>query len=65
MSPLGEGYFRLMLSIEGDVPDFSSFVTSFLQLQFVATDQGGDEVGRTDVFSDVTVEACGAAGISG
>lgn len=65
MSPLGDGYFRIMLSVEGDVPDFTRFPQAYLQLQFVATDQGGDEVGRTDVFSDVTVESCGAAGISG
>jgi hypothetical protein len=64
MSPLGEGYFHLMLSIEGDVPDFTSYAEAYLQLQFVATDLGGNEVGRTDVFSDVTVESC-AAGISG
>lgn len=65
MSPLGDGNFRFSLSVEGDIPGFASFLQSFLQVQFVATDQDGNEVGRTDVFSDVTVESCGAAGISG
>jgi hypothetical protein len=65
MSPLGDGYFRFMLSIEGDVPGFANFLKSFLQFQFVATDQGGNELGRTDVFSDVSVQSCGAPGISG
>jgi hypothetical protein len=64
MNPLGEGYFRFSLSIEGDVPEFTSFTEAVLQLQFVATDQGGNEVGRTDVFSDISVEAC-APGITG
>jgi hypothetical protein len=57
MSSLGDSYFRYVLSIES-MPDFASFVASFLQLQFVATDEGGEELARTDVFSDVSVEYC-------
>jgi hypothetical protein len=57
MSPVGDGYFRYVLSIES-MPDFSSFPQAFLQLQFVATDQGGQELARTDVFSDIAVEYC-------
>jgi hypothetical protein len=41
-----------------------SFAKAILQLQFVATDEDGNELSRTDVFSDVSFEAC-AAGISG
>lgn len=59
MSPQGDGYFRFSLSVEGDVPGFANFVQAFLQMQFVATDQGGEEIARTDVFSDVAVEVCG------
>jgi hypothetical protein len=57
MSSLGDGYFRYMLSIES-MPEFDSFLASFLQVQFVATDAGGEELARTDVFSDVSVEYC-------
>jgi hypothetical protein len=41
-----------------------SFAKAFLQLQFVATDDDGNELSRTVLFSDVSFEAC-AAGISG
>jgi hypothetical protein len=59
MNPIGEGLYRRSLHSESDIPDFASFLKAFLQLQFVATDSNGDEVTRTEVFSDVTLQGCG------
>jgi hypothetical protein len=59
MSPQGNGDFAITLSVESDIPLFSSYLQAYLQLQFVATSEGGDEVGRSPVFSEITVERCG------
>jgi hypothetical protein len=60
MSPQGNGAFTLTLMLEDDVPLFWSYLQAYLQLQFVATSQGGDEVGRSPVYSEITVERCGS-----
>lgn len=59
MNPHGESNFTITLSIEDDVPLYWSYLQSYLQLQFVASSQGGDEIGRSPVFSEITVERCG------
>jgi hypothetical protein len=59
MTPGGDGRFAITLSVEGDVPLYWSYLQSFLQLQFVATSQDGEEVGRSPVYSEITVETCG------
>lgn len=59
MSPQGDGNFTITLTVESDVPLYWSYLQSFLQLQFVATSQSGEEVGRSPVYSEVTVERCG------
>ena len=59
MSPQGDGNFTITLSVEGDVPLYWSYLQAYLQLQFVATSQGGEEVGRSPVYSEITVERCG------
>jgi hypothetical protein len=59
MSPQGDGVFMLTLALEDDVPLFWSYLQAYLQLQFVATSQDGTEVGRSPVYSEVTVERCG------
>ena len=59
MTPQGDGAFTITLAVESDVPLFWSYLQSSLQLQFVATSQDGEEVGRSPVFSEITVERCG------
>ena len=59
MSAQANGEFTITLVLEDDVPLFWSYLQAYLQLQFVATSEGGDEVGRSPVFSEITVERCG------
>lgn len=59
MNPQGDGDFAITLALEDDVPLFWSYLQAYLQLQFVATAQTGEEVGRSPVFSEITVERCG------
>ncbi len=58
MVPMGDGYYGLTLTVESTFPEVRNYETSALQVQIVATDPKGDEVGRTPVDSQVSVERC-------
>jgi hypothetical protein len=58
MNPLGGGVYRRSLTGSG-IPDYDAFPASALQVQFVATNDSGDEVGRSDVFSGPGLVRCG------
>lgn len=57
MSPAGDGWFELNLASEA-IPGYVDFATSRLELQFVATGEGGQILARSPVTSDVIVEMC-------
>jgi hypothetical protein len=58
MSPLGGGYFNLMLNPETAAVGLGSFSPMMIDIQVVATDQSGNELGRTPVYSDVMLDYC-------
>jgi hypothetical protein len=60
MNPKGDGRYSRTLRSEVDIPDFARFMKATLQVQIVATKQGGAEIGRTGVLSEVALEACSA-----
>jgi hypothetical protein len=60
MNAMGGGLYSHTLQSEADIPDFARFPKATLQVQIVATAQNGSEVGRTEVLSEVTLEACSA-----
>jgi hypothetical protein len=60
MNAMGGGLYSRTLQSETDIPGFAMFLKATLQMQIVATAAGGVEIGRTDVLSAVTLEACSA-----
>ncbi len=60
MNPVGGGTYSRTLQSERDIPEFARFREADLQVQIVATNQGGAEIGRTGVFSEVILEVCSA-----
>jgi hypothetical protein len=60
MNAMGGGLYSRKLQSEADIPDFARFLKATLQVQLVATAQDGSEVSRTEVLSEVTLEACSA-----
>lgn len=57
MNPQGEGGFARTLASE-EIPGFAEFEESFLHVQLVATDAGGNEIARTEVLSEVMLLPC-------
>lgn len=57
MNPQGGGGYSRVLGPE-DIPGYSDFGESHLQVQIVATDSDGAEVGRTEVFAEVRLLQC-------
>jgi hypothetical protein len=58
MNPVSGGYFTASLQSETDFPDYRDYKKAYVQVQFVALDSDGEEVTRTEVLSDVTLEVC-------
>lgn len=58
MAPLGDGYYMYQLVAERELPEVFSYPSAHLQVQIVATDSAGNEIGRTPVDSQVVVERC-------
>ncbi len=61
MIPAGKGKYRYSLLAE-DVPDFNKFQDAVLQYQFVAYNKAQAVIGRSEVFGDVALRACGRIG---
>jgi hypothetical protein len=57
MTPLGDGVFAFDLMSE-NVPDFTMFDQAMLQYQFVATNDAGQILARSPVYSDVSFAVC-------
>jgi hypothetical protein len=58
MSKLGDMKFFFTLTL-GKIPDYEKFNDAWLQYQFVAYNKSEAEIGRSDVFSDVSFGRCG------
>ena len=58
MNPMGGGLYRRSLTGSA-IPGSGDYPASFLQVQFVATNGQGDEVGRSDVTSGPGLARCG------
>jgi hypothetical protein len=65
MTPLGYAMYLYTFQSEGGAVPLGEFAEAMLQTQFVATDAQGNEVGRSEVFSQVMFLPCGAPGILG
>ncbi len=61
MSKLGPAKFIFTLTLD-KIPDFGKFPDAWLQYQFVAYNKAQKEIGRSDVFWDVTLGKCGGVG---
>jgi hypothetical protein len=57
MMAQGNGLYTLTLASES-IPGFTTFPQALLQVQFVAEGAGGEIVGRSPVYADVTLEIC-------
>jgi CSLREA domain-containing protein len=60
MSKLGETKFFFTLTID-KIPDSGKFTDAWLQYQFVAYNKAQKEIGRSEVFGDVSFGRCGGA----
>jgi CSLREA domain-containing protein len=63
MSKLGATKFFFTLTID-KIPDNGKFIDAWLQYQFVAYNKSQKEIGRSEVFSDVSFGRCGGTGIT-
>jgi CSLREA domain-containing protein len=63
MSKLGPTKFFFALMVN-KVPDGDKFADAWLQYQFVAYNKAQKEIGRSDVFWDVSFGRCGRTGIT-
>ena len=61
MLKLSETKFFFTLTID-KIPDSGKFADAWLQYQFVAYNKSQKEIGRSQVFSDVSFGRCGRAG---
>ncbi|MEX0788308.1 MAG: hypothetical protein WD040_05865, partial [Anaerolineales bacterium] len=50
MNPTGDDMFTETLDSESDIPGFNMWISSWLQVQFVAEDAQGVEIARSPVF---------------
>ncbi len=60
MSKLASTKFLFNLTLD-KLPDYGKFTDAWLQYQFVAYDKAQKEIGRSDVFSNVSFGRCGGA----
>jgi hypothetical protein len=63
MSKLSPMKFFFTLTLD-KVPDYGKFTDAWLQYQFVAYNKAQKEIGRSDVFGDVSFGRCGRTGIT-
>jgi hypothetical protein len=63
MSKLGPTKFLFSLTLD-KLPDYGKFTDAWLQYQFVAYNKAQKEIGRSDVFGDVSFGRCGRTGIT-
>ncbi|MGD0172998.1 MAG: right-handed parallel beta-helix repeat-containing protein [Anaerolineales bacterium] len=63
MSKLGPTKFFFTLTLD-KIPDYGKFADAWLQYQFVAYNKAQKEIGRSGVYSDVTLGKCGGAGVT-
>jgi len=61
MSKLGSTKFLFALTLD-KMPDYDKFTDAWLQYQFVAYNKAQKEIGRSDVYGDITFQKCGGAG---
>jgi hypothetical protein len=59
MDPAGNGWFQRTFSATS-IPDYTSYANAWILYQFVATGSDGSIVGRSPVYSDVTLSGCAA-----
>jgi CSLREA domain-containing protein len=57
MNPEGSGRWSYNLSVY-DLPEYKTHVEAWLQYQFVVHDAAQQEIGRSDVFGNITVRRC-------
>ena len=57
------GPTNILLHADGSTssPDYEKFTDAWLQYQFVAYNKAQKEIGRSDVFGDVSFGRCGRA----
>ena len=63
MSKLASTKFLFNLTLD-KLPDYGKFTDAWLQYQFVAYNKAQKEIGRSQVFSDVSFGRCGGAAIT-
>ncbi|HEY5118326.1 MAG TPA: right-handed parallel beta-helix repeat-containing protein, partial [Anaerolineales bacterium] len=63
MAMLGPTKFFFKLTLD-KLPDYDKFTDAWLQYQFVAYNKAQKEIGRSDVFGDVSFGRCGGTGIT-
>jgi hypothetical protein len=61
MAMLGSTKFFFTLTLD-KLPDYDQFPDAWLQYQFVAYNKAQKEIGRSEVFGDVSFGRCGGAG---
>ncbi len=61
MSKLEPTKFFFTLTLD-KIPDSGKYADAWLQYQFVAYNKAQKEIGRSDVYSDVSLGKCGGAG---
>jgi hypothetical protein len=64
MHSSGENTYFYDLLAE-DVPHYQDFADALLQYQFVAYNGMQAEIGRSEVYGDVSVKRCGVPGMAG
>jgi hypothetical protein len=60
MQPEGNGKFSASVA-SNTIPGYSTFAENYFLYQFAATDSGNNVLMRSQVFSDITLSACGSA----
>jgi hypothetical protein len=63
MSKLASTKFLFTLTLD-KLPEYDKYPDAWLQYQFVAYNKAKKEIGRSDVFGDVSFGRCGGAGIT-
>jgi CSLREA domain-containing protein len=64
MAPAGNNRWSYSLLVF-DLPEYKTHVDAWLQYQFVAYDAAAKEIGRSDVFGNISVKRCRAPGVVG
>jgi hypothetical protein len=63
MAQPGPTTFLFTLTLD-KLPDYDKFADAWLQYQFVAYNKGQKEIGRSDVFGDVSFGRCGRTAVT-